>query len=377
METSRYAVVFTGELLPTGSHQTTWTELARFLHVERGRLDELRLRAPLTIKQGEDLGKLQALQAGIADCGAQAELCLSDARPALFVLLEGSARGPVPHVYVEDCVERGVWPDTVRVAEVGSQAWRAWRELHPAPAPVVAAAPVAPAAAPYEPITWTGQKPPEAPDLAPADRELPPSLAIHAGFWWRCAALVMDGVLIALFLGLLQGLFMQVVLAHLASLSAGEIGAQMGLLLLVTLLGFVAQWLYFALFESSSLHATPGKLAMGIKVVDGAGHRISFGRATGRWFGKIVSGLILNIGYMMAGWTERKQALHDMMAGTLVVFRAVEPDRPRPTVRPPMPWYGMLANVLLVGAMALVVFGVFASLSLLAGLVSGGFRGGF
>jgi uncharacterized RDD family membrane protein YckC len=88
-----------------------------------------------------------------------------------------------------------------------------------------------------------------------------------------------------------------------------------GLLTLST----VAQWLYFALLESSSKQATVGKMALGIRVTDLDGRRITFGRATGRHFGKILSGLILGIGFLMAAFTERKQALHDMLAGTLVV----------------------------------------------------------
>jgi uncharacterized RDD family membrane protein YckC len=79
------------------------------------------------------------------------------------------------------------------------------------------------------------------------------------------------------------------------------------------------QWLYFSLQESSERQATPGKRVMGIKVVDLAGRRISFGRATGRYFAKILSGLICDIGFILAGFTERKQALHDLIASTLVV----------------------------------------------------------
>jgi uncharacterized RDD family membrane protein YckC len=87
----------------------------------------------------------------------------------------------------------------------------------------------------------------------------------------------------------------------------------------VSLMRFVAWWLYFTLMESSERQATVGKMALGLKVTDMAGERISFARANGRLFGKIVSGLILYIGFMMAGWTERKQALHDIMAETLVL----------------------------------------------------------
>ena len=98
-----------------------------------------------------------------------------------------------------------------------------------------------------------------------------------------------------------------------------------------------------------------GKRAMGIKVTDDYGRRIGFGRASGRFFGKIVSGLIFYIGFMLAGWTSRKQALHDMMAGSLVVFSAVESGQPLPTERPPMPWYGWLLNGLVVAGFVLTL----------------------
>ena len=78
-------------------------------------------------------------------------------------------------------------------------------------------------------------------------------------------------------------------------------------------------WLYFALMESSANQATLGKMAIGIKVTDMSGRRIGFGQATGRYFGKILSSMILLIGYIMAAFTEKKQALHDMLAGCLVV----------------------------------------------------------
>ncbi len=70
--------------------------------------------------------------------------------------------------------------------------------------------------------------------------------------------------------------------------------------------------------ESSGCQATLGKMAWGICVTDLDGKRISFGRATGRYFGKILSGLIIFFRYFMISFTRQKQALHDMMAGTLV-----------------------------------------------------------
>ena len=86
-----------------------------------------------------------------------------------------------------------------------------------------------------------------------------------------------------------------------------------------TMISTIIQWLYFSLTESSSWQATLGKKALGLTVTDLEGRRIGFGRATGRYFAKYLSTLILFIGWLMAGFTEKKQALHDMMAGTLVL----------------------------------------------------------
>ena len=78
-------------------------------------------------------------------------------------------------------------------------------------------------------------------------------------------------------------------------------------------------WLYYALFESSSRMATPGKRALGLRVTDLAGNRISFGRATGRLFGKYLSGIFLGLGYLAILWSPRKQSWHDQLAGCLIL----------------------------------------------------------
>jgi uncharacterized RDD family membrane protein YckC len=93
----------------------------------------------------------------------------------------------------------------------------------------------------------------------------------------------------------------------------------MGAFIRLAFIRTVLNWLYYALLESSTWQATLGKKALGLEVTDVEGRRISFGRATGRFFAKIISALILFIGFIMAGFTERKQALHDMIAGTLVI----------------------------------------------------------
>jgi len=87
----------------------------------------------------------------------------------------------------------------------------------------------------------------------------------------------------------------------------------------INLAGAMVAWLYWALMESSAWQATLGKRMLGLRVTDLAGRRISLARASGRYFGKLVSALTLGLGFVMAGLTEKKQALHDMMAGCLVV----------------------------------------------------------
>jgi len=82
--------------------------------------------------------------------------------------------------------------------------------------------------------------------------------------------------------------------------------------------------LYFSWFESSSYQATPGKMAVGMKVVDLNGERISFGKAIARNILKIISGLILGLGYAIIGFSEKRQGLHDIIVGTTVVMNEIK-----------------------------------------------------
>ncbi len=139
----------------------------------------------------------------------------------------------------------------------------------------------------------------------------------YGGFWVRVIAAIVDAVLIRIVIFPIGAVF------GLGGLAMGGLGHG-GLLLhtlgggVIVLLTLVGGWLYEAFMESSSYQATLGKMIFGMKVTDLQGNRISFAQATGRHFAKILSGLILCIGFIMAGITERKQALHDMIAGTLV-----------------------------------------------------------
>jgi uncharacterized RDD family membrane protein YckC len=146
----------------------------------------------------------------------------------------------------------------------------------------------------------------------------------YAGFWLRFVALIIDAIVLG-FVGFIitlpfaasvgSGIFAQ----GRPPMNPGEWMPFVGAIGRIALIRFVLQWLYYAFLESSSWQATLGKKALGLEVTDLQGRRISFGRACGRYFAKIISVLTLFIGFIMAGFTERKQALHDIIAGCLVI----------------------------------------------------------
>jgi len=93
----------------------------------------------------------------------------------------------------------------------------------------------------------------------------------------------------------------------------------LGGLMTVILISTILNWLYSALMQSSSKQGTLGQLALGLKVTDLQGRRLSFARATGRYFATFITGLTFTIGYLVMLFTEKRQTLHDLIAGTLVV----------------------------------------------------------
>ncbi|MBQ0798856.1 MAG: RDD family protein [Porticoccaceae bacterium] len=143
--------------------------------------------------------------------------------------------------------------------------------------------------------------------------------ADYAGFWLRVAAIIIDGIVISMVFALLIFVSGVIGFGDLDSLSETGESAFIGMILGYNAVTIVLQWLYFALQESSAGQATLGKRAVGIIVTDLDGERVSFMRATGRHFGKILSSMILLIGFIMVAFTQHKQGLHDMIAGTLVV----------------------------------------------------------
>jgi uncharacterized RDD family membrane protein YckC/Tfp pilus assembly major pilin PilA len=134
---------------------------------------------------------------------------------------------------------------------------------------------------------------------------------MYAGFWRRFAAAIVDLLILVVPMVVLG-----IVVALITGPKSRETAA-------VDMSLPVVIWLYFAIMESSSAQATIGKRMFGIRVVDLQGDRVSFFRACARFLAKIFSALSLAVGFLMAAFTPRKQALHDMVTGCLVVRKEV------------------------------------------------------
>ena len=133
-----------------------------------------------------------------------------------------------------------------------------------------------------------------------------PTTIAYGGFWIRVVAYIIDAILLSIVSGILG-----------FATGIDFYGTHFNLLANGTSL--VIGWLYFALMESSARGATVGKMAVGLRVVTDQGERLDFGHATGRYLAKIISAVILGIGFIMVAFTDRKRGLHDIIASTLVV----------------------------------------------------------
>jgi uncharacterized RDD family membrane protein YckC len=139
----------------------------------------------------------------------------------------------------------------------------------------------------------------------------------YAGFWVRFGAILIDTVVIglgAVILGIISG-----IVVALVSPDALDNPASDWFGILANLGQSIVSVAYYVFMHSSSKQATLGKMALGLKVTDLDGERIGVGKSFLRMIGTIVSAVLLMIGYLMVAFTERKQGLHDKIAGTLVV----------------------------------------------------------
>ena len=140
----------------------------------------------------------------------------------------------------------------------------------------------------------------------------------YAGFWLRFIAIILDrlvqgAVLVPMYF-VVMFLYQQI---SDYQWTADEL--QETVIAFMYVIFIPLDWIYYTAFESTKWQATPGKKLMALKVTDLSGDRIGFGKANARYWSKILSTLILYIGYIMVGCTERKQGLHDIIARALVV----------------------------------------------------------
>lgn len=290
--------------------------------------------------------------------------------------------GPVAASDLADLHNAGqLQPDTL-VWREGMPQWRAWREvMTQALNEAAGRAPVeaAPLSAGVNPYAMAEPQPSAAPASAPAAATGPslgtlssaPSLGaganpyavaepqspyappraaiesaghavfggdvVQAGFLKRLAAMTIDGLLFMLLFFVLFALAMGMgMIPGAMSAAAGNAGIPSfapTFLLLVYGVPIVAQFAYFSLMHASRYQATLGKMAVGIKVVDSGGDRMSLGRSMGRFAVRFVlylvsCGITDVVSAFMSGLHSRKQALHDLMVGTEVVDRWAYTEHP-------------------------------------------------
>lgn len=184
---------------------------------------------------------------------------------------------------------------------------------------------------------------------------------VYAGFWKRVAAYFIDAFVVGAASQIVQMVLMVVFMgigAGTGSLASGSdpFGSAFGIAIIVSvyLIPIALQAFYFAAFHASSKQATLGKMAVGIKVASDDGRRISLLRGVARHFASWISWLILGLGYLMAAFTQRKQALHDLICHTQVVDKWAYTAHPEWQRRE----LGTATVVILVIAGAMTVLGI-------------------
>jgi uncharacterized RDD family membrane protein YckC/Tfp pilus assembly major pilin PilA len=200
---------------------------------------------------------------------------------------------------------------------------------------------------------------PEAPrDMATTrPRDVDRNEIADAGFLRRWAALCLDNLIMIVPLFVI--FFALGMLLAISGTHQSDQDPPLAVMLAYAL-WFLARMLYFTLMESSAYQATFGKRALGIKVTDDNGRRLSFSHALGRWFAAALS-YPLYIGFLMAAFTERKRALHDMVASSLVVDRWAYTEFPERQQRSPS---GCLVAFLIVVIGFVPLVGILAAIAI-------------
>ncbi|MGO1000715.1 RDD family protein [Lysobacter sp. CA196] len=276
-------------------------------------------------------------------------------------------------------------PERPQEAQAGAAAVPADRQTAPAQpqaaasvtaAPAAATATAAPAASDLDDTSAAAE--PASPYAAPRAGVADDTTVVHGfevvhvGFWKRLAAYMIDSLLVGiayyavsmvLTVGLIGfGMSSASGLSSAAWLENPGVAIAVLMGVVYTCIGLISA-AYYVGFESSSMQATLGKLAVGIKVVDADGRRLTRMRALGRWASSLLSYLSLCVGFLMIAFTERKRGLHDILAKTQVVDRWAYTGRPEMQRRD----LGPVAIVVLVlgGLLWLLYVGVVLAIALL------------
>lgn len=329
-----FAVTLTGHVQSGADVDQVWARAAGLLRkTPEAFMAEVRQRMPLSLKAVDESQARR--QAAVLEQAGLEVAVLPEQGERLWLYHEGRTCGPLSAAWLEQALDAGSIPARAKVRslaqgsawiEVGD--WRSGKDLE---LELDSDAPAAEQVMTGHASSLTGGRNSDVGSVVPAAMRMGASAAtepsaaagilplhyarrdLYGGFWLRFVAWLIDAIIgftIAFIAGLPFGLAL-----GFSGHNPGEAEA------VGKLLGLIVGWLYATLFQSSKLQATPGMLALGLRVTSLEGQRIGFGRATGRFFATILSGLILLFGYFMIGWTQRKQALHDMIAGTLVVRR--------------------------------------------------------
>ncbi len=258
----------------------------------------------------------------------------------IWYYAEGSVRhGPVEEAVLKELVRTNVIRDTTLVWHDGMANWEPFSRFRaqfppppPPPPPVQpAAAPAARtfctncgrASAPHE-ITLVGGRQICDNCKAAALREVRagvPSPASHnyAGFWIRFVAVLIDALLLGAVNFAISMVFSLGTMALFGLMGGGRINTFLPFLTVLLYPILVALWMGYDVWFVANKGATPGKLAMGLRIVRAQGGEIGYGLATGRFFAKMLSGMILYLGFIIAAFDPQKLALHDRLCGTYVV----------------------------------------------------------
>lgn len=287
---------------------------------------------------------------------------------------QGNRHGPMSASQLAAVHAQGLLQPETLVWREGLEGWKPWRELMhevvaaPPPPPTPPASPEAAAAG----VAAAAAAPTRSVfDAAPV---VDTGYVVYAGFWKRVAASIIDSFILMMASWLVQVPLFMVMGLGMGSLFEGSSGLSDGMGTLLVAIGYLISLavplFYFAWMHSSSMQASIGKLAIGIKVVDGQGRRIGFWRGFARYFAYLLSALLFCIGFLMAAFTDRKRALHDILCDTLVVDRYAYSERPDLQ----NPAIGAVAIIVLVLAGLLLVTAIAGVIFLIAALGSGGWH---